>query len=51
MESSSSRPVSGSMKALVAVDDSDGSRHVLAWVLDHLFPTDGAEQLTGLDHN
>jgi hypothetical protein len=30
------------MKVLVAVDDSDGSRHALAWVLDHLFPA--AEQ-------
>jgi hypothetical protein len=26
------------MKVLVAVDDSDFSRHALAWVLDHLFP-------------
>ncbi|KAG2548904.1 hypothetical protein PVAP13_9KG205600 [Panicum virgatum] len=25
------------MKVLVAVDDSDFSRHALAWVLDHLF--------------
>ncbi|WVZ59068.1 hypothetical protein U9M48_009269 [Paspalum notatum var. saurae] len=24
------------MKVVVAVDDSDGSRHALAWVLDHL---------------
>jgi hypothetical protein len=45
MESSSSRPVQGSsMKVLVAVDDSDGSRHALTWVLDHLVPADGAEQ-------
>ncbi|CAN6305083.1 unnamed protein product [Urochloa humidicola] len=26
------------MKVVVALDDSDFSRHALAWVLDHLFP-------------
>ncbi|GJM84632.1 hypothetical protein PR202_ga00321 [Eleusine coracana subsp. coracana] len=30
------REAGGPMKVLVAVDDSDGSRHALAWVLDHL---------------
>ncbi|XP_062205010.1 soluble starch synthase 2-1, chloroplastic/amyloplastic-like isoform X2 [Phragmites australis] len=32
------------MKVLVAVDDSDGSRHALAWVLDHLFPAAGQQE-------
>lgn len=36
------RATTTTMKVLVAVDDSDGSRHALAWVLDHLFPA--AEQ-------
>ncbi|KAG2537927.1 universal stress protein YxiE-like [Panicum virgatum] len=34
------------MKVLVAVDDSDFSRHALAWALDHLFflPSPAADQ-------
>ncbi|CAL4942014.1 unnamed protein product [Urochloa decumbens] len=32
------------MKVVVALDDSDFSRHALAWVLDHLFPPDADAQ-------
>ncbi|CAL4916874.1 unnamed protein product [Urochloa decumbens] len=31
------------MKVVVALDDSDFSRHALAWALDHLFPAAGAD--------
>ncbi|CAN6288131.1 unnamed protein product [Urochloa humidicola] len=31
------------MKVVVALDDSDFSRHALAWVLDHLFPPAAAD--------
>ncbi|KAF8672593.1 hypothetical protein HU200_049280 [Digitaria exilis] len=32
------------MKVVAAVDDSDFSRHALAWVLDHLFPAAAADE-------
>lgn len=33
------------MKVVVAMDDSDFSRHALAWVLEHLFPAGADEQV------
>ncbi|XP_062201346.1 uncharacterized protein LOC133903885 [Phragmites australis] len=38
------------MKVLVAVDDSDGNRHALAWVLDHLFPAADQQPRAALVH-